>query len=105
MTSLFRTVQTYRGVVNLPLHVQSQPVQYMAVSIQLDPNTPSVHTPQTGPLYWSSDGYALLAVIPVELPQDVFKQFFNTLQMVQGLTEPCALIHYRGRHAKVQHED
>lgn len=55
--------------------------------------------------YRNRPSHELLSVIVVELPHDVFEQLFDTLQMMQGLTEPCAPIDHRRRHAKVQHED
>jgi hypothetical protein len=47
----------------------------------------------------------LFSVDVVELSRDGFEQLFDTLQMVQGLTDPSAPMDHCRREAKVQHED
>jgi len=49
--------------------------------------------------------HKLLSVIAVDLLGDIFEQLFDTLQMLQGLTEPCEPVAHCGRHPEVQHED
>ena len=49
--------------------------------------------------------HKLLSAIAVDLLGDIFEQLFDTLQMLQGLAEPCVPVAHCGRHPEVQHED
>jgi hypothetical protein len=53
----------------------------------------------------TATSHKLLSVVTVDLSRDIFEQLFYTLQMLQGLSGPCAPVDHCGRHPKVHHED